>query len=91
MLTKHFGNGSLLGRSGIGAHGQRNPFSSTYRDLTDHRHHHFALRRGQTAGYSNGGAQLDLLNLPPKGGKMQPARQDVDWIHMFPIGSTQYA
>ena len=30
------------------------------------------------------------VDFPPKGGKMQPARQDVDWIRMYPIAATQY-
>jgi hypothetical protein len=36
---------------------------------------------------TNGGAQLDML---PATGPMRPARQDVDWIHMYPIASTTY-
>jgi hypothetical protein len=36
---------------------------------------------------TNGGAQLDMF---PENGPMQPAREDVDWIHMFPSTATQY-
>jgi Glycosyl hydrolases family 16 len=36
---------------------------------------------------TNGGAQLDIS---PSIGPMQPARQDVDWIHMFPVPATEY-
>jgi beta-glucanase (GH16 family) len=35
---------------------------------------------------TNGGAQLDL----PDAGSVQPARQDVDWIHVYPVAATQY-
>lgn len=38
---------------------------------------------------TNGGAQMDML--PPSGTLMRPAREDVDWIHMFPTSATQYA
>ncbi|GIF67371.1 hypothetical protein Ais01nite_54060 [Asanoa ishikariensis] len=37
---------------------------------------------------SNGGAQLDMF--PPTGTLMRPARQDVDWIRMYPNQYTQY-
>jgi hypothetical protein len=37
---------------------------------------------------SNGGAQLDMLQ--PTGTLMRPARQDVDWIRMYPNAATQY-
>jgi hypothetical protein len=36
---------------------------------------------------TNGGAQMDMF---PSGGTMQAAREDVDWIHMFPSANTQY-
>jgi hypothetical protein len=36
---------------------------------------------------TNGGAQLDML---PATGPMRPAREDVDWIHMYPVASTTY-
>ena len=36
---------------------------------------------------TNGGAQMDMF---PSGGPMQAAREDVDWIHMFPSANTQY-
>ncbi|GAA0610300.1 hypothetical protein GCM10010174_29610 [Kutzneria viridogrisea] len=37
---------------------------------------------------SNGGAQLDMF--PDTGTLMRPAREDVDWIHMYPSPSTVY-
>jgi hypothetical protein len=37
---------------------------------------------------SNGGAQMDMF--PDSGTTMRPAREDVDWIHMFPTAATQY-
>ena len=49
MLTKHFATGSLLGRGGVGAHGERDPFCGTDGDLTDHRDHHVAIRGGQAS------------------------------------------
>lgn len=49
MLTKHFAAGSLLGRSGIGAHGQRDPFSGTDGDFTDDSDHHVTIRRRQAS------------------------------------------
>ncbi len=36
---------------------------------------------------TNGGAQLDML---PSSGTMRAAREDVDWIHMYPVSSTTY-
>jgi hypothetical protein len=36
---------------------------------------------------TNGGAQLDM---DVSSGPMQPARQDIDWIHMFPVSATEY-
>lgn len=38
---------------------------------------------------TNGGAQLDMF--PANGTLMRPAREDVDWIRMFPTSTTQYA
>src|SRR5471032_2116522 len=49
---------SLFGRSSIGAHGQRNAFGGTDRDLTDHGHHDLALRRSQASGNRYGWTQL---------------------------------
>jgi hypothetical protein len=37
---------------------------------------------------SNGGAQMDMF--PATGTLMRPARQDVDWIRMYPNAYTQY-
>jgi beta-glucanase (GH16 family) len=37
---------------------------------------------------TNGGAQLDMF--PSTGTLMRPARQDVDWIRMYPNAYTQY-
>jgi len=37
---------------------------------------------------TNGGAQVDMF--PSTGTLMRPARQDVDWIRMYPNSSTQY-
>jgi len=37
---------------------------------------------------TNGGAQLDMF--PNTGTTMQAAREDVDWIHMFPASATQF-
>lgn len=37
---------------------------------------------------SNGGTQMDMF--PASGTLMRPAREDVDWIHMYPVSSTQY-
>lgn len=37
---------------------------------------------------SNGGAQMDMF--PDTGTTMRPAREDVDWIHMYPVSGTQY-
>ncbi|MEU4835070.1 glycoside hydrolase family 16 protein [Streptosporangium sp. NPDC023615] len=37
---------------------------------------------------TNGGAQMDMF--PPSGTLMRPARQDVDWIRMYPNAHTQY-
>ncbi|MEV0460990.1 glycoside hydrolase family 16 protein [Catellatospora methionotrophica] len=37
---------------------------------------------------TNGGAQLDMF--PVTGTLMRPARQDVDWIRMYPNAFTQY-
>jgi hypothetical protein len=37
---------------------------------------------------TNGGAQMDMF--PPTGTLMRPARQDVDWIRMYPNAYTQY-
>jgi Glycosyl hydrolases family 16 len=37
---------------------------------------------------TNGGAQIDMF--PATGTLMRPARQDVDWIRMYPNSSTQY-
>jgi beta-glucanase (GH16 family) len=37
---------------------------------------------------TNGGAQMDMF--PDTGTKMQPSREDVDWIRMYANASTQY-
>lgn len=37
---------------------------------------------------TNGGAQLDML--PATGTTMRAAREDVDWIHMYPVATTTY-
>jgi hypothetical protein len=37
---------------------------------------------------TNGGAQLDMF--PVTGTLMQGAREDVDWIRMYPVAATQY-
>ncbi|MEV6844044.1 glycoside hydrolase family 16 protein [Actinoplanes sp. NPDC051411] len=37
---------------------------------------------------TNGGAQMDMI--PASGTLMRPARQDVDWIHMFTAPATLY-
>jgi hypothetical protein len=37
---------------------------------------------------SNGGAQMDMF--PDTGTLMRPAREDVDWIHMYPNAATVY-
>ncbi|MFI5938146.1 glycoside hydrolase family 16 protein [Actinoplanes sp. NPDC051494] len=37
---------------------------------------------------SNGGAQLDMF--APTGTLMRPARQEIDWIRMYPNAGTQY-
>ncbi|MFD8492727.1 glycoside hydrolase family 16 protein [Amycolatopsis sp. NPDC059657] len=38
---------------------------------------------------SNGGAQMDMF--PETGTLMRPAREDVDWIRMYPTADTQYS
>jgi len=37
---------------------------------------------------SNGGAQMDMF--PATGTLMRPARQDVDWVRMYPVAATTY-
>jgi hypothetical protein len=37
---------------------------------------------------TNGGAQMDMF--PKTGVLMQPAREDVDWVRMYPTAATQY-
>jgi hypothetical protein len=38
---------------------------------------------------SNGGAQMDMF--PPTGTLMRPAREEVDWIRMYPTADTRYS